>query len=448
TETIMAVFLLLFVLSAGTAWVLAVQSVPAADSGYVVDAALGAAGNDYAALDIPYFRWFPYQLGYVRVAEWIVRLSGAEAGAAYLALALSNVAALAAAYAALLAIVRRVHSDSRVFCVTALLLALCWQPVLYCTFQYGTLPGLACALWSAALLLRYMQTRSMASLIAASLLMAFAVLSKPNYLIFLTALVLYLLLEWVRSGRLFHVAAAGLLAACALCALPLAQAHYEARSGIDFGEGTPQTAWLAMGLQESERAPGWYNRYSYAILEENGYDAARTREAIAADFRARLQFMRQEPAYTIDFFTKKVLSQWNEPSFESIWISQVKRHAIPISGFVESVYTGDAGARLLAYFNQYVQIIYAAFLAGLMAAFRRPSGGLALLPLIVLGGFLYHLLFEAKSQYILIYLPLLLPTAALGIRRFSDMLAGALPGGGPGMRRRSAASGAMRETAP
>ena len=38
-----------------------------------------------------------------------------------------------------------------------------------------------------------------------------------------------------------------------------------------------------------------------------------------------------------------------------------------------------------------------------------------LLPLILLGGFGYHLLFEAKSQYALTYLPLLLPIAAYGL---------------------------------
>ena len=39
----------------------------------------------------------------------------------------------------------------------------------------------------------------------------------------------------------------------------------------------------------------------------------------------------------------------------------------------------------------------------------------ALLPLILLGGLSYHLLFEAKSQYALPYFMLLLPLAGAGL---------------------------------
>lgn len=38
-----------------------------------------------------------------------------------------------------------------------------------------------------------------------------------------------------------------------------------------------------------------------------------------------------------------------------------------------------------------------------------------LLTLVILGGFGYHLLFEGKSQYVLTYIPLLIPVASYGI---------------------------------
>ena len=44
-----------------------------------------------------------------------------------------------------------------------------------------------------------------------------------------------------------------------------------------------------------------------------------------------------------------------------------------------------------------------------------------LLPLVLLGAFGYHLLFEGKSQYIVTYIPLLVPTAAYA---FNTMLCG------------------------
>ena len=47
----------------------------------------------------------------------------------------------------------------------------------------------------------------------------------------------------------------------------------------------------------------------------------------------------------------------------------------------------------------------------------------ALFPLVVLGGLLYHLLFEAKSQYAVGYVLLMIPIAAYGIMHLSDFAA-------------------------
>lgn len=85
-------------------------------------------------------------------------------------------------------------------------------------------------------------------------------------------------------------------------------------------------------------------------------------------------------------------------------------------------YKGDSAEGLLRYMDAYTTLLYASFAGGLICIFvgfiRRREGEAAtdlpqaLLPLIVLGGFLYHMLFEAKSQYLLTYLPLMAPTAA------------------------------------
>ena len=45
-----------------------------------------------------------------------------------------------------------------------------------------------------------------------------------------------------------------------------------------------------------------------------------------------------------------------------------------------------------------------------------------MLPLIVLGGMMYHMLFEAKSQYAYVYAVLLVPLAARGLCRLEDYL--------------------------
>ena len=51
----------------------------------------------------------------------------------------------------------------------------------------------------------------------------------------------------------------------------------------------------------------------------------------------------------------------------------------------------------------------------------RPLGlGLSLCAVTVIGAFLYHMIFEAKSQYLFIYLFVMIPAAAWGLSRFFE----------------------------
>ena len=36
---------------------------------------------------------------------------------------------------------------------------------------------------------------------------------------------------------------------------------YEVRSGQTITKGMPKPLWIAMGMQEGERAEGWYNEF-------------------------------------------------------------------------------------------------------------------------------------------------------------------------------------------
>ena len=63
------------------------------------------------------------------------------------------------------------------------------------------------------------------------------------------------------------------------------------------------------------------------------------------------------------------------------------------------------------------QALYLLSAVGVWRIWRdgRRSAASLILPVTVLGGFLYHMLFEAKSQYIYTYAVYLLPLAAQGL---------------------------------
>ena len=68
-------------------------------------------------------------------------------------------------------------------------------------------------------------------------------------------------------------------------------------------------------------------------------------------------------------------------------------------------------------------MLYVMFAAGIYLLFinKKTNIETVLLPLVIMGGFGYHLLFEGKSQYILTYIPLFIPTAAYA---FNTMICG------------------------
>ncbi len=62
-----------------------------------------------------------------------------------------------------------------------------------------------------------------------------------------------------------------------------------------------------------------------------------------------------------------------------------------------------------------IKLLYFGFALGAAGLLRKRTEEQILLPLIILGGVLFHLIFEAKSQYVLEYLPLFAPIAAYGV---------------------------------
>lgn len=80
----------------------------------------------------------------------------------------------------------------------------------------------------------------------------------------------------------------------------------------------------------------------------------------------------------------------------------------------------DGEHTVKAYMNLYQQFIFVCTLAAAFFCFKKKEVAPALLLLIILGGFSYHLFFEAKSQYALTYFILMVPLAAYGVQQLAE----------------------------
>lgn len=410
----------------GLIWVFSAASVPAADSQNLFEAATGAVNGDYSSFidganfynkeyygGYSYFNFYPFQLGFVFISECVYRIFGTSSA---MPIEVLNVFCTALAYLAIAKITKHLFNKLSIEFFSIMLLAGCFQPILLCTFAYGNIIGMCCALWAAYFLIRYFKSKKCLLLLPCVALLTVSTLAKYNNLIYVAAFVIMLLIHTIKAKKWQSIAFALAICIATVGASNLVIMSYEKRADVELSDGVSQVLYLDMGLSESYMAPGWYNDIAKSTYLEKSFNNEAANKKAWADIKNR-SYAFSNTDYTIDFFGKKILSQWNEPTFESIWVSKVKSHYYELNGIANGMYSGSLGQFFELYFNWYIQILYLLFAVGIYCLFLNKKTDITtvLLPLVILGGFGYHLLFEGKSQYVLTYIPLMIPTASYAI---------------------------------
>ena len=82
-------------------------------------------------------------------------------------------------------------------------------------------------------------------------------------------------------------------------------------------------------------------------------------------------------------------------------------------------------------------VLLLAAVGGVCALRKKGGAALLMIPVTVLGGALYHLIFEAKAQYAYPYMVYMLPLAAAGLCRLEDGAARLICSGKKWVQRRA-----------
>lgn len=417
----------LYAIVLGLVWIFSVTSQPSTDSQILFEAATKSAVGDYSFLKngsefynsayyegYSYFNFYPFQLGFVFISEIVYRIFGT---ASSMPMQVINVLCLGAAYLGIARLTKLLFKRRSVEFIAILLLAGCIQPILFCTFVYGNIIGMCCAIWASYFLIKYFQSKNYFCLIPCGLLLVLAVFVKYNNMIYVIAFTIMLVVHTVKEKKWQSIAFALAICIASLGSIQLVIMSYEKRGDVELADGISQVLYLDLGLTDSSMAPGWYNSTAKDTYIENNLDSEAAKAQSMESVNSKLDRFSKNFGYAVSFFGKKVLSQWNEPTYESIWVSKVKEHTNDLNGIATSVYDKSLGQLLELHFNFYMQILFSLFAIGICVLIVKKQTNIqtVLLPLVLLGGFGYHLLFEAKSQYILTYIILMIPTAAYSL---------------------------------
>lgn len=429
---VLGIIAVLFVVVMSVVWIQVSHTYPEADQKAVSWVSYLMTQNNFLFFEHgKYMQIYPNQLGLSAILEALYRLTGGEHWKTFMYLtALANGAVVYLLYK----ITDALYHDQNADRLVLLASMGCIQIILYSTFLYGIMLGLAFALGAFYALLLFLKYGKWRYAVSSGILIGIAVLVKNNYSIFLVALVFLLLYEAVKQtaegvsikkGRMKQAgkclaAVLILIGMTALLSKSLT-AFYESRSGMVIESGMPKSLWVAMGMQEGERAEGWYNEFNFNTYIKSDCNPevsdVLAKEAIAQS----LEKFQRDPAYAARFYLKKTLSQWNEPTYEALWVNQF--HSGEFSTIVQSIYTGKLYQVLQEYMNLFQLLVFAAVFAGLLMS-RKGEKRWQLtelfLPMVILGGFFFHTIWEAKSQYIFPYFVCMLPGAAAGLSRIVE----------------------------
>ena len=135
---------------------------------------------------------------------------------------------------------------------------------LLATFVYGDLSGLSFAMLGVYFIMKYTRTRKIKYAIFSSISTAFAYMLRMNILIFILAMIIYLILDLIskkESLKHYIIKILVIIGFIIISILPasLTKTYFCNKCGLDKSKNFPTTGYILMGMSESNSSPGWFN---------------------------------------------------------------------------------------------------------------------------------------------------------------------------------------------
>lgn len=401
-------------------WVQVLPTAPGADQYYIYNAAQEITDGNYSAfLPDGYIGRYRFQIGLMQLFRWLFQISGSRdwkvicyANAACIPLIILS------GYCILKICYDRI-SWQILYCIAMLL---CLPLLFYTPFVYGEVFFMAFGSCMTSLLLLCLKTKRLSFFWPVIVLAVFAVWAKGTgwVLIIAAVTVTGIYAIWRRSGML--VLCALLLVASPLAANKMLTVHYEKVSGIAMEEGIPSIAWIAMGIHpEGERRGGWYDGYNQDTYMALDCDREKTAEVSRDFFLERFRELIQNPKELVVFYKNKTLTQWNVPLFESLSTNNLFYDELP--PLAEEIYYGKLHWICEGVMNEYHFFLCLGILLAAAGIVKNKERFFHILPAVILiGSFLFSVIWEAKARYTFPSLPFMMIVAVYGWGNLTERL--------------------------
>lgn len=301
------------------------------------------------------------------------------------------------------------------------------------TFIYGDILSIPMCMFAIYFIMKYSESTKIRFAIISMILMAAAYISRMNNLIYIIALTIYLCLDILKIEQksiqeiLKKIVIIILFVVVSMLPARVIKSYWQHKLQLEKENKFPTMGFVYMGMQEGERAKGWYNQE--AELGFKDHEVAEKTYKIK--IQERINHFISHPMYFIEFYAKKTASMWAENTYASLWYN--KGHNFGIVGMEETIeekamlayQTRETDKMVDSLMNSVqiwqkaiVLIIFSWTILVLVKYRKNLSNEILLLVTVFIGGFLFHTIWEAKSRYIISYIVVLIPISAISIQNF------------------------------
>lgn len=165
---------------------------------------------------------------------------------------------------------------------------------------------------------------------------------------------------------------------------------------------------------------GWYNATPNNTYDSYHGDIEKINQEQWKVYFGNLKNLVSNPKRLLVFHGKKFASMWTESTNQALWTNYSfyesdyldmpkEEERIQNNKFLSEIYFGTANNLIIYYFKALAIIIYLGTLVGLIINRKNINTEHIALIIIFLGGFVFHIIWEAKSRYIIPYIMVLLP---------------------------------------
>lgn len=418
----------------GVLWVNFVKAPVIGDQRYVITAARLFAENDFKNIKEWYFFMHPLQYGCVLGMELIMRLFNSPSN---LVFQFINVGFIAASMYLIYKLTDKIYQKESTSKFIGVLYVITLVIPMFNVVVYGNIFGMFFSLLSMYMLMEFYKDYKIRYIVLSSISMLIAVMFKSNYQIIMIAMVISLAIDLIKKFKIKTLVFLVSIILFSLIANPLVYKIIEIRTGKEVNNGIPMITYVAMGIQEKTSRPsGWYHDTSNveSIYTAAGYDIEKTKEKSLEIIKERVNAFCKYPVMMIKFYQDKICSTWIEPAFQTMWWStpggeyerqpQEYKDYIENNEFLNELLFGKYKSSYLKYLDIVQICIYSLSLISVINGLKNNNYNHtnSILLIVFVGGFLFHILWETKSIYVIPYYMMLLPSASNGFEILNDKI--------------------------